>query len=115
MEKLRVYAASIMAIRSTVNEADFQIDSLTMHQPALIPAESIHEAAKLCKVTAFQNWPKDQGWHSHQASISPVTEAFFEAAALAVRAGAIGEDNERAQGFAFDDSADIWAVPIKHP
>ena len=113
MEKLRIYACSILAIRNTVND-DMTLDAVSMHAPALIPAPTIQEASELCRGAAYKNWPTAEGWSQHQASIQPITTAFFEAAFNAWNSGAVGHDDEGEQVFCFDPGAeDLQTMSFK--
>jgi len=73
------------------------------HIPALIPAESIQAAAEAAKKQALNRWKVEEGWHSHQAAIMPVTKDFYDAAFNAHRAGVVdvSDEIEQEQTFQF--------------
>lgn len=104
--KLKVYAASILAFQF---RADLRPDgrvlegSLTMQKPALIPADSIEDAAKRAKEFAFREWPRNAGWYGHQAAIMPVTKEFIELAVHVTKLDQIDDhDEEPGQCFNFE-------------
>lgn len=101
--QLKVYAISLMAF-SPLHDASASGESTYVeHLPALVPAESIEEAAEAAKRQAFDRWKVTEGWYSHQAAVMPVTKAFFDAAFGAHRAGVVDipEEDEPGQTFQF--------------
>jgi hypothetical protein len=102
MEKVRVYSVAVMAFSQLHEKAPARgtyVESL----PALIPAGSIGEAAELAKSFAFKQWPINETWYGHQASIEPVTKQFFEIALEAYSAGAVDlTESELPNVFQFD-------------
>ena len=80
-----------------------------MQIPCLFPALTIAEAGEIARQKAFEQWNPNEGWHSHQAAIMPVTKAFFKLALEAYLAGGIedvgqmSDDDEPPQCFNFTE------------
>lgn len=101
-DQIRVYAVSIMAF-SQLHENAPAGGTYVEHIPGLVPAHSIEDAADRAKEKAFERWPIDQTWYGHQAAIEPVTNAFFDVAIQAYKAGEIdSSDAEQPAIFQFD-------------
>lgn len=99
---MKIYIASLIAISDLIAEGDDRPASISMSIPALIPAQSIEAAAEQAKKFAFDKWKPEEGWHTHQATIMAVTEAFYEAASAAALAGILDMSEEEGQTFNFD-------------
>lgn len=111
MDKLKVYAISIMAFRQASDTLELSVISdipsdgnicIVEQLPGLVPAESIEAAAESAKAEAFSKWQTSEAWYGHQAAIMPVTKQFFELALKALAAGAIDtitEEGERCFSF----------------
>jgi hypothetical protein len=100
-KKLKVYVVSFMAIQPYYDMMGAGISFEVPHHPAIIPAYSAKEAAELTRAVALERWPLDEGWHSHQAAVLPVTKAFYEAARTALFAGVVDMEDEPEYGEIF--------------
>jgi hypothetical protein len=102
-EKLKVYCIALIAF-SHLHDADTGAGTYVENVPALVPADSIEEAAQAAREHAMTRWPPSQGWYGHQAAIEPVTAKFFEAAFRAHAAGVVEEsaDTEAPEVFQFE-------------
>jgi hypothetical protein len=110
-KKLKMYAVSVMAFKPNddvlnlpfINDPDESEVVTLVHQlPALIPAYSMEEASEEARTFAFARWSESEGWYSHQAAITPVTNQFYEAAFLAYKAGVVDVSDETEEGQAFN-------------
>jgi hypothetical protein len=103
---VKLYIASLLAF------SDMQIASepdmpgfITNSGPALIPAESIQEAAAAARKHALERWKPEEGWHSHQANIMVVTKPFYDAFCAAYNAGILDMSDEEPLTFNFEERA----------
>jgi hypothetical protein len=99
--KIKVYAVSVAAFAPFSDKSTPGINTYVEHLPALIPADSIEEAAENIKAFALERWKLSEGWSGHQAAITSVTTAFFDAALNALEAGQIDEDSAIVEERAF--------------
>ncbi len=107
---MRIYAVALMAMSDlqdangsqSVSTASILPNELPMGTlveclPALIPAESMQAVVDNCRVRALDRWKPDEGWHSHQANIMSVTQAFYDAAFKAYDSGILDMSDEPGQ------------------
>ncbi len=87
---MNVYVVSVMAF-SPIVEGSISVGTYCEHIPALIPAESIEDAAENAKNFALDKWKISEGWTGHQAGIKSVTKEFYDAALDALEAGKIDD------------------------
>ena len=99
--KTKVYAVSLMAMQPYHDMTGVGLSSEAYHLPAIVPAVSAKGAAEACRSVALERWPLDEGWHSHQAAVLPVTKAFYEAARVALFSGVIDMEDEPEHGETF--------------
>jgi hypothetical protein len=87
---MNIYVVSVLAF-SPIAEGSISVGSYYEHIPALIPAESIEDAAENAKNFALDKWKISEGWTGHQAAIISVTQGFYDAALSALEAGIIDD------------------------
>jgi hypothetical protein len=98
---MKIYIASLLALSNVQDASDPTPLFITMSVPALIPAASIQAASEVARAHAFERWKPEEGWHSHQANIMPVTESFYDAFVKASQAGIIDMSDEEGKSFNF--------------
>lgn len=111
MAHLRIYACSISAT-SQLHPAAPKGGTIFEHVAAMVPAETIQEAAELARREALQRWPSEDeaAWYNHQAAVLPADSQFYVRFFEALRAGIVDfecENAEPGQTFRFDRSLKI--------
>ncbi len=96
---MKIYAASLIGTKPT--SGSVIETTLVFSLPALIPAESMQEAAERCRQHCLERWKPEDGFHTWQAALMPVTEAFYDAAFQAHNDGILDMADEPGQTFNF--------------
>jgi hypothetical protein len=101
MAAMKYYIASLLVFTDVQDQSGTSPLFLTMSMPAMIPAESIEEAGELARQQMFERWKPDEGWHSHQANILPVSDEIYESIFELDDTDALDVDDSEGQTFNF--------------
>ena len=79
--------------------------------PAIIPAQTMENAAEVVKNFSLKKWREKDGWHTHSAAIMPVTETFFNIVDAARKVDVLDfSADEPDQYFYFDSALDAEII-----
>ena len=104
-EKAALYAISIFAVSVTKDLMKAgKTDVNFAHVAFILAADSRKTALAEAKDRALQQWPKDDGWSRHSASLYPVPLSYVGFLASVFNQGSFVDDpNEKPQLVRFDD------------
>jgi hypothetical protein len=103
---MKYYVAAILAFKDLkwADEGFSELDTGTYSEciPAIIPAESMEQAGELARQHLFERWKLEEGWHTHQANILPVSDDVYESIFTLDKANALEVDPSPGQTFNFE-------------
>lgn len=98
---MKYYIASLLAFTDVQDPSETTPLFLSLSIPALFPADSMRHAGELAREQLFERWKPEEGWHTHQANILPVSQEVYDSWVALSKAHALEVDDGPGETFNF--------------